>query len=162
MAFVVRPGAEADIPDMLHLWRKMMDIHAQADSRFRPRPSPDGEQAWEYHLREHIFADGDWCVLVAEQDGRLVGHVVGMLTEPYPVFEAGRYGEVMDMVVDAAARRRGVGKALFTALKAWFRERGADHLELRAAHRNLTAQAFWRAMGCTDYMDTLWIDLEVE
>ena len=150
------------MPEMLRLWRDMMDYHAQADPRFRPKPSPKGEQAWEYHIREHILGHGDWCVFVAEEDGRVAGHAVGMLREPYPVFEPGRYGEVMDIVVDPAARRQGVGQALFAALKVWFRERGAEHLQLQVAHRNAVSQAFWRAMGCTDYMDTLWYNLEAE
>jgi ribosomal protein S18 acetylase RimI-like enzyme len=62
--------------------------------------------------------------------------------------------------VDPAARRSGVGQALFDALKAWFRERGASHLELAVAHNNPVSQGFWRAVGCTDYTDIMWYDLE--
>ena len=113
----------------------MIDCHAPADSRFRPRPSPDGGQAWEYRVREHILGKFDWCVFGAGEDGRLVGQEAGVHTEPYPVFEPGRCGGVMDMVVEPAARRRGVGGALSAAPKAWSHERGADHLELRVAHR---------------------------
>jgi ribosomal protein S18 acetylase RimI-like enzyme len=158
--FVVRPGTETDVPGMLRLWREMMDFHARVEPRFRPGPSPGAEQAWHLHLREHIFGHDEWCVLVAEEDGRLIGQVLGRLVEPAPVFEPGRYGEVTDIVVHPSARRRGVGRALFAKLAAWFRERGADHVELRVAHRNPASQAFWRAMGGTDYMDRLWFDLE--
>jgi ribosomal protein S18 acetylase RimI-like enzyme len=89
----------------------------------------------------------------------LVGHVVGILREPYPVFSSGRYGVVLDMVVDRDMRRRGVGQALFMALKRWFQAGGAEHVEMSVAANNATSQAFWRAMGCTDYMDRLWCDL---
>jgi len=83
-----------------------------------------------------------------------------MLRAPYPVFEPGLYGYVTDIVVAPEARRSGAGRVLFGALKAWFRERGISHLQLQVAHENPAAQAFWRAEGCTDYMDTLWYDLE--
>ena len=157
--FVVRPAGEDDVPGMLRLWRQMMDFHADADPRFRPTAAPEGEQAWERFVREHAWTDEDWRVVVAEKGGRIIGHCVGVLRDRYPVFEPARYGVVMDMVVDRDVRRSGAGQALFAELKMWFRECGASYVELQVAHRNATSQAFWRAMGCTDYMDTLWYDL---
>ncbi len=162
MDFAIRPGIEEDLPDMLRLWREMMDFHARVEPRFRPLPPPAGEQAWEKHLREHVWGNEDWCVFVAETGGRLVGQIMGTLRDHAPVFEPERYGYVTDIVVDPGARRSGVGRALFEALKAWFRERGIPHLQLQVAHNNAVSQAFWRAMGCTDRMDTLWYDVEAK
>jgi ribosomal protein S18 acetylase RimI-like enzyme len=162
MEFTVRPGTAEDISDMLQLWREMMDFHARLEPRFRPLSTPAGEQAWEKHLREHVWGSEDWCVFVAEADGRLVGQIMGMLRDSIPVFVPERYGYVTDVVVDPAARCCGVGRGLFNALKAWFRERGASHLELMVAHNNPASQGFWRAAGCTDYTDILWYDLEAE
>lgn len=162
MAFTIRAGAQGDLPEMLRLWREMMDFHAQVEPRFRPLPSPEGERAWENHLSENIWDNDDWGVFVAEEDGKLLGHTMGMLRDQVPVFEAERYGYITDIVVDPEARRRGVGEALFEALKDWFRERDASHLQLQVAHNNSTSQAFWRAVGCTDYMDMLWYDLEAK
>jgi ribosomal protein S18 acetylase RimI-like enzyme len=87
---------------------------------------------------------------------------MGVVRDQVPVFEPERYGYVTDIVVDPAARGSGVGQVLFEALKAWFRERGVSNLELQVAYNNSVSQAFWRAMGCTDYMDTLWYDLEAK
>jgi ribosomal protein S18 acetylase RimI-like enzyme len=162
MDFTIRPGTETDVPEMLRLWREMMDFHARVEPRFRPLPPPAGEQAWERYLRQDIWGNEDWGVFVAEADGRLIGQILGVLRDSVPVFEPERFGYVTDVVVDPAARRRGVGLALFEALKAWFRERGVPYLQLQVAHNNPVSQAFWRAMGCTDYMDTLWYDLEAE
>ena len=160
MEFIVRTGTREDVPAMLRLWREMMDFHAQVEPRFRPAPSPTGEQAWEEHLRENVWGNRDWCVFVAEAQGKLVGQIMGMLRNVYPVFEPERYGYVTDIVVDPAARRSGVGQALFEVLQAWFRERGVSHLQLQVTHKNFMSQFFWRAMGFTDYMYTLRYDLE--
>lgn len=162
MDFMVRPGTEKDMPAMLRLWREMMDYHARLDPRFRPLPPPEGEQAWEKHLCEHVWGSEDWCVFVAEADGRLVGQILGTMRNAIPVFEPERYGYVTDVVVDPAARHSGVGQALFQALKGWFRQRGVTYLQLSVTHANPTSQAFWRAMGCTDYLDLMWYDLEAE
>ena len=162
MDFTIRPGTETDVPEMLRLWREMMDFHHQVEPRFRPLPPPAGEQAWERYLRQDIWGNEDWGVFVAEADGRLIGQIMGVLRDSVPVFEPEQFGYVTDVVVDPAARRSGVGLALFEALKAWFRERDVPCLQLQVAHNNPVSQAFWRAMGCTDYMDTLWYDLEAE
>ena len=162
MDFTVRPGTEDDMLEMLRLWREMMDFHARLEPRFRPLPPPAGEQVWEKHLHKDVWGNEDWGVFVAEAGGRLVGQIMGVLRDPVPVFEPGRFGYVTDIVVDPAARRSGVGLALFEALKTWFRERGVSYLQLMVAHNNPASQAFWRAAGCTDYMDTLWCDLEAK
>ena len=160
MDFTVRPGTEEDMPAMLRLWREMMDFHARVEPRFRPLSPPAGEQAWERHMHQDVWGSEDCGVFVAESGGRLVGQIIGVLRDPYPVFEPGRYGYVTDIVVDPSTRRGGVGRALFEVLKAWFRERGASNIQLAVAHNNPVSQAFWRAMGCTSYMNTLWYDME--
>jgi ribosomal protein S18 acetylase RimI-like enzyme len=158
--FKIRPGTEDDVPEMLRLWREMMDFHARVEPRFRPLPHPKGEQAWEKHLREDIWGNENWCVFVAEGQNGLVGQIMGVMRDVVPVFEPGQLGYVTDVVVDPAVRRSGVGRALFEALEAWFRQRGVSFLQLMVAHNNRTSQSFWRAVGCTDYMDVLWYDLE--
>jgi ribosomal protein S18 acetylase RimI-like enzyme len=160
--YVIRPATEDDLPGMLKLWREMMDFHAHWDARFRPKPSPEAEQAWANYLRGDIWGSDRWCVFVAEEAGRLVGQIAGELREPAPVFESQTYGYVTDIVVDPDARRRGIGKALFAALEEWFREEGAAHLQLQVLDSNPASQAFWRAMGCSDYTDILWYNVEVK
>jgi ribosomal protein S18 acetylase RimI-like enzyme len=160
--FAIRPGTEKDLPAMLQLWREMMDFHARLEPRFRPLSAPAGEQAWAKFVSDDVFGKKDWCILVAESRGELVGQIIGLVRDQYPVFEPELFGYVSDIVVHPRARRNGIGQALFDALVAWFRERRARHIELRVAHNNPASQAFWRAVGCTDYMDTLWYELEGE
>jgi ribosomal protein S18 acetylase RimI-like enzyme len=162
MEFTIRLATKKDLPEMRRLWREMMDVHARCEPRFRPLPPPEGERAWEQHMREDVLGNEECCIFVAEAEGRLIGQMMGMLHDPYPVFEPGRYGYVTDVAVDPAARRSGVGRALFEALKAWFRAQGVTYLQLMVAHHNPISQAFWRALGCTDYMDIMWYNLEAK
>jgi ribosomal protein S18 acetylase RimI-like enzyme len=162
MDFTIRPATEEDLPAMMCLWRENMDFHARVEPRLQVLPPPEGEQAWEAHVRRDVLGCEDWCTLVAETDGRVTGMIMGILRDPYPVFRPQTYGEVMNVAVDPAARRNGVGRALFEALKDWFRERGVLYLQMTVAHHNPVSQAFWRAMGCTDYMDQMWHDLEAK
>ena len=111
------------------------------------------------HMRKDVFGSEDSCIFLAEMDGRIVGQMIGLLRDEYAVFQPRQYGYVTDVAVDPAARRSGVGRALFKAVANWFRDRGVSHLRLMVAHNNPISQPFWRAMGCTDYMDVLWYDL---
>jgi ribosomal protein S18 acetylase RimI-like enzyme len=160
MEYRVRQGNEDDVTAMLGLWREMMDFHAELDRRFRPLPPLEGEQAWEKHLREDVLGAESACTFVAEAGDRLVGMIVGLACDVYPVFQPEQYGLVSDMVVAPDWRRRGVGRALFDSVKTWSSERGMSHLKLMVAHANPVSQAFWRAMGCTDYMDDMWFELD--
>ena len=162
MDLLVRLATEDDLAAMLTLWREMMDFHAQWDSRFRPGSFPAAEEAWANYVREDIWGNDRWCVLVAEADNQIVGQILGVLRDPPPVFEPKTYGYITDIVVHPDVRQKGVGKALFKTLEAWFRERGVSHLELQVLGRNPASQAFWRAMGCTDFIDKMWYELEVQ
>jgi ribosomal protein S18 acetylase RimI-like enzyme len=156
MELEVREAAEEDAPAMLGLWREMMDFHAELDPRLRPLAPPEGERGWEKHLREDLLEKESACVLVAKRDGRVVGMIAGLLRDVYPVFEPEQRGFVSDISVAADARRQGVGRALFESLQAWFKHRGASHVEVRVADANPVSRAFWAAMGCRDYMHDLW------
>jgi len=157
----VRSAEERDIPAIVDLWWEMMHFHAAVDSHFQLREEVAAREAWKKHLREDIWEQEEWIVLVAEADGELVGQIIGTVRDPHPVYGQEPYGFVSDLVVAPEARRSGVAQALFEALKAWFREKDVSHLELQVAHNNPTSQGFWRAMGCQDYMDTMWYDLEI-
>lgn len=156
MAITVRRATETDVPDIVPLWMDMMSFHAALDPRFRP--APDGEVYWAKAISTWM-RDEDNCVLVAEAGGKIVGYIVGMLRENPPVLLPPLYGFVSDICVAPGWRQKGVGQRMFAALKEWFRQRGADHVELRVAHNNPVSQAFWRAMGCQDYMDGMWCEL---
>jgi ribosomal protein S18 acetylase RimI-like enzyme len=152
----VRRATEIDVPDILPLWKEMMAFHAALDPRFRPAPGGDA------HWAEAVSAwiqDGDNYVLVAEAEGQIVGYIVGMMRENPPVLLPVLYGFVSDICVSPEWRQRGVGRQMFAALREWFRRQGADHIELRVAHNNPISQAFWRAVGCQDYMDSMWCKL---
>ncbi|MDY7041620.1 MAG: GNAT family N-acetyltransferase [Chloroflexota bacterium] len=152
----VRRATEADVPAIVPLWKEMMAFHAALDPRFRP--DPDGDVHWSRAISAWMQAE-DNCVLVAEAEGQIVGYTVGMMRENPPVLLPLYHGFVSDICVAPEWRQRGVGRRMFAALKMWFRQQGADHIELRVAHNNPTSQAFWRKMGCEDYMDSMWCEL---
>ena len=87
------------------------------------------------------------AVLVAESDGAVLGwiHVCGIR-----FFQSPPFAEVGGLVVDEAARGKGVGKLLLEAGARWAAERGYRKLRVRSnvvredAHRFYEREGFRR------------------
>ncbi len=99
---------------------------------------------WPETAYAHAVTEADRCLLVAEEDGVLVGFAVGSV--------AGDEGEVESVAVRLGARGRGTGRALVEAAVAWAREAGARAvmLEVRASSAGATrvyARAGFRQVG---------------
>lgn len=87
----------------------------------------------------------DARVWVAEsQDGRIVGwiHLFGNR-----LLESDADAEIGGLVVDEAARGRGVGRALVGAAESWARERGYSVISVRSNVIRKEAHEFYKGLG---------------
>lgn len=119
----------------------------------------DGPDAEEHGYADELRAVGDRSrqavVLVAVDDGRLVGCVTFVPDSASPLAEDLRLGEagVRMLAVDPAWQRRGVGRALVSACIERARAAGRDTLFLHsgewmpAAHRLYESMGFRRVPG---------------
>ena len=153
---VIRRATPDDVEGILPLWNELMDYHAALDVRFQP--APGAEESWTDFLLD-LLQDDDACVLVADARDKLVGFIMGLVRENLPVLLPSKYGLVTDICVDPGWRRQDIGRRLFEALKDWFRKKELFTVQLDVAHFNPVSQAFWRAMGCGDFLDRLWFEL---
>jgi GNAT superfamily N-acetyltransferase len=94
---------------------------------------------------EQLLAHPDARLLVAEQDGRVLGfislHFIAQLAL------AGDFCRISYFCVDARARSLGVGAALEDACERLARERGCDRIELHCAQRRSDAHRFYFRQG---------------
>ncbi|MHB9024557.1 MAG: GNAT family N-acetyltransferase [Armatimonadota bacterium] len=153
----VRPATRKDLDAIGNLWIELMSFHAALDPRFRI-PS-HGREKYMRHTQEGL-ADRHYRVLVAEDNGRVIGYISGYIALNPPIFPTPRYGFIADLCVTAHSRRRGVGRSLVTALRHWFQVNDMEHVQLNVAHCNPVSQAFWRKVGCSDYLDHMWLSLK--
>ena len=75
------------------------------------------------------------------------GEIVGTATVVIVATAASWVARLEDVVVDAAARGKGVGAALTSAAIEVARERGVEHLELTTAPRREAANRLYQRLG---------------
>jgi ribosomal protein S18 acetylase RimI-like enzyme len=86
----------------------------------------------------------DRTLLVAEYDGRVRGFL-GVSERTH--FSGQREAYIGELVVDPAARRRGIARALLTEARRWAAGQGLPRLTLETGCANDDALAFYRAEG---------------
>lgn len=130
---LVRRAAPGDAGEVLRLRQVMIDSMAGTD------PSTEWHAGTLPALEERLAdPDSDFVVFVVdhpERPGALAAMTAGTLE--YRIGRAdnphGRVGYVFSVATDPDARRRGYARACVTGLLAWFRERGAAHVDLNAS-----------------------------
>jgi GNAT superfamily N-acetyltransferase len=133
MAIVIRSATPGDAAAIARL--------SAAHDDLRATPEQIAAQLVACRGIEQLF--------LAEVDGRVVG-MVGLRLLP-TVCELVPYAELTELLVEAGARRLGVGRALVAHVEAQARAAGAQELVLMTAWRNTDAHAFYHALGYRNY-----------
>jgi GNAT superfamily N-acetyltransferase len=138
---------------MCALWREYMDFHRERDPHFTM--TGDGHRRFGRFVSRHMTARNS-RVMVAEQDGKIVAYCMAVLTKYPPVFKRRDCGAVFDLAVTRRCRRTGIGEKLYRAVEEWFARRGVHRIEVRVAITNETSTSFWRKMGFTPFVTTVF------
>jgi ribosomal protein S18 acetylase RimI-like enzyme len=156
---VIRPATAADADSIGALWAELVAYHRAIDPDL-PMAAPDGARRYAQLLMQRLD-DPYTRVFVADDNGRSVGFVLGMIVDLVPdIFAQEPCGFLADIYVESAYRRRGIGRALVRALVDWFKERGAPYFDWQVASSNEEGLAFWRALGGRDLMVRMRADVE--
>jgi GNAT superfamily N-acetyltransferase len=145
---MIRPAIASDVVAIGKLWEKLVAYHQELDEIY-PRATLQGASLYARSLRDRLN-DSHTRVFVAEEDGRLVGYVLGVVVDLLPeMFEQEAGGFLADIFVEEAYRGRGNRyDGLVEALVDWFREKGLQHYEWHVAATNYpVALAFWAQIG---------------
>lgn len=148
----IRPAGPEDIPGLVDLWIEFMDFHTALDQDYVR--SPEAVENWTSYITGKI-ADENFRVIVAVDQGDLVGHLVATLKEYPPVFTIKSYGFVQEIAVNEKYQRRGVATDLYDAAEEWLLSRGVSRIQINVDSENLASRSFWSSAGFEPHTETL-------
>jgi len=159
MTVTIRPATAADVRAMGRLGAVLVQTHHDFDAARFIAATPQTEHGYASYLRSQL-AKRDIVVLVAEDDGDVLGYTFAGI-EGYDYMELrGPAGVLYDIVVDQAHRGRGIGQALLDATLAELKTRGAPQVVLSTAERNESAQRLFARAGFRRTMIEMTRELE--
>jgi len=143
---IVRRATSDDLPKIGRLGALLIAEHHDFDARRFLAPRPRTPVDYASYLGTQLD-DPDVAVLVADQDGDVIGYVYAAMEGYDYMALRGPAGALHDVVVDPAFRRRGVGRRLLDAALAYLRSRGAPRVVLSTAVQNEPAQSLFASLG---------------
>jgi len=141
------------IPDIITLWKELMDYHKDLDLFFARRK--EGHINFKMHLMECIKSE-DACVFIAVENGEVLGYILGKIEKHPPVFETETYVEIFDMYVKKVYRRHKIGAQLVQNIVSYFKKKGVSRIEMKVASKNVTGFDFWKTQGFKEYMKLMY------
>jgi ribosomal protein S18 acetylase RimI-like enzyme len=157
-AATIRRAAPADTPVLGRLGALLVRTHHDLDSARFIAATPQTEHGYGAFLGTQLD-DANVVVLVAEQDGAVVGYTYGGVEGRDYMSLRGPAGVLYDIVVDPAHRGHGVGGMLLDATVAALAARGAPQVVLSTAERNASAQRLFARAGFRRTMIEMTMEL---
>jgi ribosomal protein S18 acetylase RimI-like enzyme len=142
---MIRPAVPTDLPAVAKLAAKLVHQHHTFDPHrfFLP---PNVEQGYAWWFGEQI-GRLQVVLLVAENQGRIVGYSYGRLEERDWNALLDACGALHDIYVEETERRRGLATELALATIHALEKKGAPRVVLHTAAANEGAQRFFEKLG---------------
>jgi ribosomal protein S18 acetylase RimI-like enzyme len=158
---IIRAATPADLPTVGRLGALLVRTHHAFDRRRFLAPTPRTEQGYASFLGTQL-ASPEALLLVAEQDGQVVGYAYAGIEGHDWMSLRGPAGVLHDLLVDPDHRGKGVGAMLLQAMLTRLQARGASQVVLSTAERNEAAQRLFARAGFRRTMIEMTRDLAAD
>jgi GNAT superfamily N-acetyltransferase len=140
---VLRQATPDDIPRIQPLWQALYQHQSEHGMLLR---LPEG--AYEAWLKSIVPFLGRFAnVVVAEQDGAIIGFVAGRVRALPPYFGSATIGAISEVFISEAYRGSGIGRRLLAFAVEWFQAQQITRIELQVVAGNTDGIRFYRQLG---------------
>jgi L-amino acid N-acyltransferase YncA len=152
----IRPAKVEDIPYLAEFWYDQMALLSQKSAAIRLAPNALAQ--WQSYA-ESILKDA--IVLVVEQDGVILGGIIGQESKNAPALLPERFGLIVYLLVDmhSSAQQTNTASLLVKAMQEEFRGLGLSQCRIAVAAYAPVEQGFWRGLGANLLEEGFWIKL---
>jgi ribosomal protein S18 acetylase RimI-like enzyme len=149
----IREYRESDRTGFVNLMEQLMDYIASIDDLKRIRRMPEFGESFTLRMLKKV-AEDNGIIYVAELDSELVGVVVGTMPEQSKEDQLehvpSKFGEVLELVVKAGYRGKGIGTMLMNKLEEYFQENNCNILGVGVLAPNKDAHRLYSKLGYED------------
>ena len=140
----IRVATIEDIPQMVALWYQLMNVHKDHHLAFVAKEN--GSELVAEEIKNRIETP-NCCFFLAIVEDQVAGFISCSVRKAQKVMIYNKRGYVAETVVGQEFRGNGIGEKLFKRAEDWFKEEGADHIELQVSLKNDGAFNFWENQG---------------
>jgi ribosomal protein S18 acetylase RimI-like enzyme len=106
----------------------------------------NASEIWIRFYETHVRSSNKKAI-VAEEDGRVVGYLLGSIEKRSPIFKTTHIAFISDAGVTRERRNRGIGTKLVKEFVAWAKEKRMKYITLSVIPDNELEVKFWRKHG---------------
>lgn len=147
----IRPAETRDREELVKM-RLQMQRHMEASNPGIWRITEEGMLQTGPDV-DGTLSDEDGRVLVAEEDGMVIGFAHGHVARRN-AYTPRVVGHINTIYIKEPQRRRGIGSRLVRELCLFFRAEGVEEVNLRYVLGNKEAEGFWRSLGFNPVIQT--------
>lgn len=143
--FFVRKGLVKDKFQAVEIWNQVMKYHdeiSDIDMEMRLDAPEKFMKFFENNVRSI-----NKIALVAEEDGEIIGFLMGAIQKRPPVLKTTHQAFLSDAAVHLDKRSNGVGEQLLSAFVKWAKEKGMKYIILNVVPENKIGLNFWQKHG---------------
>lgn len=128
--------------------------------RYQPEHFVVGERSNEFF--QSVFESADQDILVAEEDGKILGfsHVMILEQKKVACLKPETLVYIQDLDVLESRRSQGIGTLLMEASKRFGKEHGVDFIRTQVFPQNIDGMRFYEKNGFREMMKTIESSLD--
>ncbi len=154
MAVKIRNATAKDVPTLTRLWHGLMNHHMSLAKTKEQKElyelREDAEGRWIGWLTGYLQSD-DGLVLVAEDNGKVVGYSMNFVKPNIPIYVVDKLGHFSDLYIEPEYRGKGIGREFFERVMAWLKKKKIRYASIGAQSVNPDAQEIYRKWGNKEF-----------
>jgi ribosomal protein S18 acetylase RimI-like enzyme len=155
----VRRATPSDLQSIGRLGALLVKEHHGFDPQRFLAARPGTPEGYASFISTQL-EDTDKAVLVADNDGDVIGYAYAAVEGYNYMALRGPAGVLHDIIVDPEHRGRGVGRLLLGSMLEFFRSREVPRVVLSTAERNEAAQRLFASTGFRRTMIEMTLELD--
>jgi GNAT superfamily N-acetyltransferase len=142
---LIRNGKVNDKHHVAKIWQEIMEYHREISS-INLEVRQDAPKIFMEFYENNVRSINKKA-LIAEEDGIIIGYMMGAIQKRPPVFKNRNQAFITDAAVTANKRNSGIGEQLLIAFEDWVKEKKLNYIVLNVVPENTVGINFWQKHG---------------